>query len=226
MSVQVLNRVVMFSALVRKKPVYVFGKRYDRYLAVVPGRSEAERILNELDGKVERKLKDVRLIESNRVFYIPSLTINVEMVKKDGTKRFRVNIPIDVGKQVEYKEVVIIGYLGEGDGTVKIVDSKTYNTVVIFEALVRDNGSIAVTIPAKYTELFTVGQTVSVDVIDINNKIKTVEGWVYIDKIKTVEGWVYSGGTTKDGRQMLLIKFRREDMRDYLDREVPLIVKY
>ena len=213
MSVQVLNRVVMFSALVRKKPVYVGGKRYDRYLAVVPGRSEAERILNELDGKVERKLKDVRLIESNRVFYIPSLTINVEMVKKDGSKRFRVNIPIDVGKQVEYKEVVIAGYLGEGDGTVKIVDSKTYNTVVIFEALVRDNGSIAVTIPAKYTELFTVGQTVSVDVIDI-------------DKIKTVEGWVYSGGTTKDGRQMLLIKFRREDMRDYLDREVPLIVKY
>ena len=111
--------------------------------------------MNELFVETNRKLYDVRLIVGNRVFYMPIASVNVDRTKKDGSHAFKVYVPSWIGKEVEYKDVLVVGFVGQGKGIV--AESREYNMVVAFEGRVRESGSIVVTIPMKYTYLFEIG---------------------------------------------------------------------
>ena len=204
--------VVAFETWIRRRPFTVNGKEYERFFALIPLRSEASDILNAMFDSLEKKeLSDIRVVDGNRIFVIPNEPIHTERTKKDGRRSLRFTIPAEVGRQIVDKNVFVYAYVGEGDGSIKRVDSRVYDAVAVFVALIRLNGSVMATVPVRYSNVIPIGKELEVDVIDKN-------------KIKTMKVLTYKNGSYR-GVPIVALRFNKEEAVEFVDKRVFLVVK-
>ena len=215
LQININKMVVAFRTSVRSRPYTVNGKEYERFFALIHSRSETGKILNSVYDSLEKEkrlLEDVRLVDlgGNRVFYIPSTPFYTERTRKSG-RTLRVSIPAEVGRHVIDKEVFIYAYVGEGDGSVKRVDGKSYDAVVVYDSEILKTSSVIATVPVRYSNIIPIGKEVEVDIITV-------------DTIKTVRALTYKNGSYR-GLPLVSMRFNRDEVEEFLDKSVTLVVK-
>ena len=201
--------VVKFYTYVRSRPHYVNGKEYKRFFALIPSRSDASKLLNAIFSNLEnRELKDIRLVDDYRVFFIPSASVYTERTRASG-KTLRFTIPTLIGEHLVNKEVFVYGYVSKGDSSVKRIDSKTYHVIAIFDAKIVKSSKAS--IPVRFSSVIPIGKYVEVDIIAD-------------DTIKSVEAITYKNGSYR-GQQLVSLLFDRDEVSEFASKRVTLVVK-